>query len=724
MTSEKNSTNSWAPWILALIVAIFLVFCFLHHLKGIDSDISSRSAQALSVGSISGITADVDGRDVTLNGILTSESNRIKAVETVSGLRGVNKVLDNLTVNVISPNSFKLSKKDNAVTLSAIVESEEEKTKLVDTLVSSYQLQKDQISSSIETGAAKPSVEKIIGVIQSASALSRVEISSSDKAFDISGIAPSDEIRNNIIRRTNELAASNLSSSLSVTENIQVPANLQLSHSNGGAVLSGNLPESEQIKSRIAGLPNLKSEVTYAGHYINDKWINTGIDLIENDSIANKIDTTVSPSSVELAGELPSSTSIENLESKVASMFGPDHTVSNSLTEALPSSNLQIALNNDIIELSGALHSQEQVDSTVDFATTRFPDSKIVNNLVVGSSEGNREWLELSLDSIAQLPESADFTLDASDSNITVQAMVETPEEQSNAQSQIAGILGARNNNVNIEYDQQAFDQKQAELERQKQAELAKQRLAELEKQRQAELEKQRLAELEQQRLAEIEKQRLAELEQQRLAEIEKQKQAELEKQRLAEIEKQKQAELEKQRLAEIEKQKQAELEKQRLAEIEKQKQAELEKQRLAEIEKQKQAELEKQRLAELERKKQEEIAQAISNLDLSGIQFASNSADILGESEGVLNQAYEVLKLYSSINVRVEGHTDSTGDNDLNLALSNARAESVKSYLVNKGISSQRIEAKGFGEENPIGPNNTAEGRKQNRRIEFKVIN
>jgi len=121
MTSENNSKNSWTPWILALLVAIFLVFCFLHHLKGIESDISSRSTQALSAGTISGITADVDGRDVTLNGELTKESNRIEVVETVSKLRGVNKVVDNLTLKALPPSSFKLLKDDKAISLSAIV---------------------------------------------------------------------------------------------------------------------------------------------------------------------------------------------------------------------------------------------------------------------------------------------------------------------------------------------------------------------------------------------------------------------------------------------------------------------------------------------------------------------------------------------------------------------------------------------------------------------------
>jgi outer membrane protein OmpA-like peptidoglycan-associated protein len=71
-----------------------------------------------------------------------------------------------------------------------------------------------------------------------------------------------------------------------------------------------------------------------------------------------------------------------------------------------------------------------------------------------------------------------------------------------------------------------------------------------------------------------------------------------------------------------------------------------------------------------------------------------------------------------------VEGHTDSTGSSSLNLKLSEKRAIAVRDYLVKNGIDTTRLEAKGFGEGNPIDTNDTRAGRANNRRVEIKVTN
>ncbi len=68
-------------------------------------------------------------------------------------------------------------------------------------------------------------------------------------------------------------------------------------------------------------------------------------------------------------------------------------------------------------------------------------------------------------------------------------------------------------------------------------------------------------------------------------------------------------------------------------------------------------------------------------------------------------------------------GYTDSIGNDDYNLDLSQRRVKSVINYLVSKGIDSSRMIGKGMGEANPVADNSTKEGRAQNRRIEFKVI-
>jgi len=71
---------------------------------------------------------------------------------------------------------------------------------------------------------------------------------------------------------------------------------------------------------------------------------------------------------------------------------------------------------------------------------------------------------------------------------------------------------------------------------------------------------------------------------------------------------------------------------------------------------------------------------------------------------------------------ISVEGHTDSQGDDAMNLNLSEQRAQAVVSYLVNNGVSGNRLSSIGYGETSPIGDNATPEGRAMNRRIEFTV--
>jgi OOP family OmpA-OmpF porin len=65
-----------------------------------------------------------------------------------------------------------------------------------------------------------------------------------------------------------------------------------------------------------------------------------------------------------------------------------------------------------------------------------------------------------------------------------------------------------------------------------------------------------------------------------------------------------------------------------------------------------------------------------------------------------------------------IEGHTDSVGNDDYNLKLSQRRADAVRQYLLDKGVAGARLEAKGFGESQPVADNKTVEGRAQNRRV------
>lgn len=117
--------------------------------------------------------------------------------------------------------------------------------------------------------------------------------------------------------------------------------------------------------------------------------------------------------------------------------------------------------------------------------------------------------------------------------------------------------------------------------------------------------------------------------------------------------------------------------------------------------------------------------AKAIPDSDwtLEGIQFESGSDKIKPESQASLNEAAEILRTHTRVVVEIQGHTDSIGDATLNQALSEKRAMAVRQFLVEKGVRSERLEVKGYGESIPVADNATTLGRAQNRRIQFKVL-
>ena len=103
----------------------------------------------------------------------------------------------------------------------------------------------------------------------------------------------------------------------------------------------------------------------------------------------------------------------------------------------------------------------------------------------------------------------------------------------------------------------------------------------------------------------------------------------------------------------------------------------------------------------------------------LDGIVFETGSATIQAESFPRLDRVVEYMKHKTYSCIRVSGHTDNVGNPKSNQALSEARAQSVRTYLMSQGINGDRIDVVGFGEEQPIASNDTEEGRQQNRRIE-----
>jgi outer membrane protein OmpA-like peptidoglycan-associated protein len=101
---------------------------------------------------------------------------------------------------------------------------------------------------------------------------------------------------------------------------------------------------------------------------------------------------------------------------------------------------------------------------------------------------------------------------------------------------------------------------------------------------------------------------------------------------------------------------------------------------------------------------------------------FATSKALIMTKSYPLLDEVASALKARPTLKVRVEGHTDSRGDRLANTRLSQARADAVLGYLVGRGVQADRLEARGFGPDQPIETNKTAAGREKNRRVEFVI--
>ncbi|MEP6862379.1 MAG: OmpA family protein [Deltaproteobacteria bacterium] len=101
---------------------------------------------------------------------------------------------------------------------------------------------------------------------------------------------------------------------------------------------------------------------------------------------------------------------------------------------------------------------------------------------------------------------------------------------------------------------------------------------------------------------------------------------------------------------------------------------------------------------------------------------FDFNKASIKSVSFALLNEVAQAMTDNPKIKVEVQGHTDSVGNDAFNLKLSQSRAESVRTYLIKRGVSSDRMVPKGYGENVPIADNRTEAGRSQNRRVEFVI--
>jgi OOP family OmpA-OmpF porin len=114
--------------------------------------------------------------------------------------------------------------------------------------------------------------------------------------------------------------------------------------------------------------------------------------------------------------------------------------------------------------------------------------------------------------------------------------------------------------------------------------------------------------------------------------------------------------------------------------------------------------------------------AESNSWFDFDRLQFDSGSATLRPESQEQLRNIAEILRAYPPVHLKIGGYTDNSGDPAANLQLSQQRAEAVKQNLIGLGVSADRLESEGYGDQYPVGDNSTEEGRQKNRRIALRV--
>lgn len=102
-------------------------------------------------------------------------------------------------------------------------------------------------------------------------------------------------------------------------------------------------------------------------------------------------------------------------------------------------------------------------------------------------------------------------------------------------------------------------------------------------------------------------------------------------------------------------------------------------------------------------------------------INFESGKSAIKSDSQNIIDELYKMLSNNPTLKIIIEGHTDNVGNMASNKTLSEQRSSSVKTSLVNKGISTDRIKTVGYGQDKPIADNSTEDGKAKNRRVEIK---
>ena len=108
---------------------------------------------------------------------------------------------------------------------------------------------------------------------------------------------------------------------------------------------------------------------------------------------------------------------------------------------------------------------------------------------------------------------------------------------------------------------------------------------------------------------------------------------------------------------------------------------------------------------------------------ELDNVFFDTGKSTLRPESHKELNELADFMKLKKALMIEIAGHTDNVGEDAANMKLSQDRANTCRDYLIKKGVNSQRVSAKGYGETQPAATNDTAEGKQKNRRTEVRIV-
>jgi outer membrane protein OmpA-like peptidoglycan-associated protein len=125
----------------------------------------------------------------------------------------------------------------------------------------------------------------------------------------------------------------------------------------------------------------------------------------------------------------------------------------------------------------------------------------------------------------------------------------------------------------------------------------------------------------------------------------------------------------------------------------------------------------------DLQGAKVERVGEGIKITFDSGLLFDVNKHELRDASKQNLTKLATILNKYPDTNILVEGHTDSTGTREINLPLSENRAKAVSAYLAQLNVKSARFTVMGYGPDQPVATNDTAEGRQQNRRVDIAIM-